>query len=95
MKAKKKYYLSQFTEFIGEDENNRNYAHIVYIKDDKFLKCKTDRQFIKWFYYDKPIADDLTKDKDLWWLQDKYVRYDDTRKISKATYKLLKELGVA
>ena len=33
---------------------------------------------------------DLTKSKELWWLQDKYVRFDDTRKISKATYKTYK-----
>ena len=88
----KKYQLTQFTEFFGEDEVKRNHAHAV---DDKFLKCKTERQYIKWFYFQKPIADDLTKSKDLWWLQDKYVRFDNTRKISKTTYKILRDLDVA
>ena len=60
----KKHYLTQFTEYFGEDEVKRNYAHTV---DDKYLKCKTDRQYIKWFYSQKPTADDLTKSKDLWW----------------------------
>jgi len=91
---KKKYQLTQFTEYFGEDEVKRNYAHIVY-DNDKFLKCKTDRQYIKWFYFQKPIADDLTKSKDLWWLQDKYVRFDNTRKISKTTYKILRDLDTA
>ena len=77
---KKNYQLTQFTEYFGEDEVKRNYAHMV---NEKFLKCKTERQYIKWFYFQKPIADELTKSKDLWWLQDKYVRFDDTRKISK------------
>ena len=35
----KKYQLTQFTEYFGEDEVKRNYAHIV---DNKFLKCKTE-----------------------------------------------------
>ena len=89
---KKKYQLTQFTEYFGEDEVKRNYAHIV---DDKFLKCKTDRQYIRWFYSQKPTADDLTKSKELWWLQDKYVRFDGTQKISKATHKILRDLDVA
>ena len=88
----KKHYLTQFTEYFGEDEVKRNYAHIV---DDKFLKWKTDRQYIKWFYSQKPTADDLAKSKDLWWLQDKYVRFDSTQKISKATHKILRDLDVA
>ena len=41
-----KHYLTQFTEYFGEDEVKRNYAHTV---DDKFLKCKTDRkEFNSW-----------------------------------------------
>ena len=90
----KKHYLTQFTEYFGEDEVKTNYAHIVY-DNDKFLKCKTDRQYIKWFYFQKPTADDLTKSKELWWLQDKYVRFDGTQKISKATHKILRDLDVA
>ena len=88
----KKYQLTQFTEFFGGDEVKRNYAHAV---DDKFLKCKTERQYIKWFYFQKPIADELTKSKDLWLLQNKYVRFDGTQKISKAMYKILRDLDVA
>ena len=89
---KKNYQLTQFTEYFDEDEVKRNYAHMV---DDKFLKCKTDRQYIRWFYSQKPTADDLTKSKELWWLEDKYVRFDGTQKISKATHKILRDLDVA
>lgn len=90
-----KHYLLKFTEYHGEDEVDRNYAYVTNNSQDNLLKCKTDRQYIKWFYNSKPIADDLTERKELWWLGDKYVRFNGCKKISKATYKILEDLGVA